>query len=66
MVKILSNNSRLQYKTQAEYFDEKNLAKPLIKSKNAELYDAFVFNYFLVIYKGIILIIMLKIQNKVH
>lgn len=46
MVKVLNKHSRLQYKTEAEYFDEKNLTKPLVRSKNAELYDAFFFNIY--------------------
>lgn len=35
---MLTKESRLEFKTQEEYFDENNLAKPLIKYKE---YDYF-------------------------
>jgi len=38
MMKVLTQKSRMQYKTEDEYLDEKNLGKPLIKSDNFEIY----------------------------
>lgn len=35
----------MQYKTEAEYLDEKNLGKPLIKSDNFEIYQLVIDYY---------------------
>lgn len=35
---MLNKQSRLEFKTQEEYFDENNLAKPLIKQKEHDYF----------------------------